>query len=1769
MKKVYFLLLMLCLSVAGRSQTAASYTFTRSTGTYTSIAGGPGTTAVSGWTSVDDGYVGSIPIGFTFTFCGVGRTTLSACSNGWLSLTNYLGANYPGSPGAIGSQGWLFALWHDAYGASPSQAYYQTSGTAPNRVFTFEWQNWSSCCSYGPMMNVQIKLLENGNIIQMCYGTYASTPSVSIGIANSSSDYQTLTGSSSTTCSSSSWSYTTLPSNGSILQWALQCGTIVPGAVSATVTNDCAGFASTLNLTGASGEPGISYQWQSSPDSITWSNVSGATTATYSTTVNSTVFYRNRLGCSFTSTNANTAGRKLTNNTPGVIGGANAVCINATTPFTNTTLGGDWVSTAPAIATVGTTGLVQGISQGTAIISYTSLGCSVSKTVAVNPLPSVFNVAGGGSYCLGGAGVNVTLSNSATGFEYQLYNGSTPTGSPIAGLTGSARTFGPLPVAGTYTVTARNTTTGCLRDMNGNATVVVNPVPGVTNGPLTICQGLTGLFLNPVAGGTWSSSNTAIATANPATGVVTGVSGGIATITYTLPAGCYVTKDVTINPAVPAIGGVANVCAGLSTTLTNAVSGGVWSSSTPAVATIGSVSGSVSGVMAGATTMTYTLGTGCLNTVAFTVNPLPAAITGSTNFCLGGTTTLGNTSAGGTWSSSDISIATAGLSTGVISGITAGATNVIYTLPTGCVQSTLVNVTPLPQVYNVTGGGGYCLGGTPPHVFLSFSNPGISYQLRKDGVATGIPQAGTGAMLDFGEQPAVGVYTIVATNTTSSCTNNMAGSVTISINPLPAPQTVSGTGNYCEGGTGRNVYLDASVSGISYQLYNGLSTVGAAMAGTGLSIDFGAQTTPGAYTVVATNTTTGCTNNMTGSAVIGINYLPTGYAVTGGGSYCSGGSGVSVILNGSDNAISYQLYKDGSTVGAPIIGVTGPVDFGLKTATGSYNVIATNTSTGCVKTMDGSVAISINPLPAAVAVTGGGNFCVGGLGVNVGTGFSNSGINYNLYRDLVNLGITLPGTGAALDFGLQTTPGTYTIVAENAITHCTADMTGSAVVGTTPLPTTYVVTGGGSYCSGGNGVRIGLRASNPGISYQLYNGTLPVGSSVAGTGSPLDFGLHTTPGTYTVMATNSTTLCSSEMIGSATVSINPVPNIYSVSGGGAYCSGGAGSRVGLSNSQSGISYQLLRDGSSLGLPLSGIDTVLDFGFKTLAGDYTVKAVNNTTGCSSNMSGTATIAINPLPTAFTVTGGGSYCSTDAGLSVGLSGSATGVEYQLWNSSGAVGSPLLGTGGSLDFGLQTAGGIYTVTALNTTTLCSNNMAGSTMIIVNAAPAAHIVTGGGAYCAGGTGSVIGIDGSDIAIDYQLYNGTSPVGLAWHGTGAPIAMGSYAVPGTYTVRASNIVTTCGSGMTGTATVSINPLVTPSVSISSVGGLNSCASAVKILNATPVNGGTTPAYVWNVNGIDITGSDTADYAYVPVNGDIVKVTMTSNAVCPTATTATSEVVLGVLANGTPTISISANTADTVCAGTAVTFTAASTFGGLTPNYTWYKNGVEIGRGSWVVTNPFTGDRIICGMRSDYTCRTTDSATSNQKVMANIVVPTPVVTITASPVVVGLGLYDTLRATVVNGGSTPSFQWVVNGSIVPSATSSTFISNHFSNRDSVACMVMSSHVCGGVAGSGHIIVRVRNVGVDDVTKNNNIAVMPNPSNGSFVVKGTFGSIDNQQVTIEVTNMLGQVVYNTKANVQNGVINEKVQLSNNIAAGMYMLNLRSETENAVFHIMVQQ
>ena len=140
------------------------------------------------------------------------------------------------------------------------------------------------------------------------------------------------------------------------------------------------------------------------------------------------------------------------------------------------------------------------------------------------------------------------------------------------------------------------------------------------------------------------------------------------------------------------IGGPSNLCLGYPVTMTNVFPGGVWSSSTPSVATIGSSSGLVTPVTTGTSVITYAAATGTV-TATVTVNVPPSPIIGVDTFCMGYSTNLSDVTPGGVWGSSNTSIATVGFTTGVVNGIAAGTTTITYTdTVTSCYATLLYTI---------------------------------------------------------------------------------------------------------------------------------------------------------------------------------------------------------------------------------------------------------------------------------------------------------------------------------------------------------------------------------------------------------------------------------------------------------------------------------------------------------------------------------------------------------------------------------------------------------------------------------------------------------------------------------------------------------------------------------------------------------------------------------------------------------------------------------------------------------------------------------------------------------------------------------------------------------------------------------------------------------------------------------------------------------------------------------------------------------------------
>ncbi len=657
----------------------------------------------------------------------------------------------------------------------------------------------------------------------------------------------------------------------------------------------------------------------------------------------------------------------------------------------------------------------------------------------------------------------------------------------------------------------------------------------------------------------------------------------------------------------------------------------------------------------------------------------------------------------------------------------------------------------------------------------------------------------------------------------------------------------------------------------------------------------------------------------------------------------------------------------------------------------------------------------------------------------------------------------------------------------------------------------------------------------------------------------------TVGGVYSVVGTSGAP-CSTTMSGTATVVVNPLPASFTLTGGGGYCIGDTGVHIGLSGSQAGVAYQLYTGSTPVGGPVLGTGAPIDFGLVSGTGAYSVSATNTTTGCTAAMSGSVSVSINPLPTAFSMTGGGAYCTGGSGIAVGLSGSQVGVNYELYVGGSATGTVALGTGSSISFGLQTVVGTYSAVAINISTGCMAPMTGSATVTTIPAPTAYGVTGGGVYCAGGTGVPVGLSNSDAGVFYQLYNGGSATGAPVAGTGGVISFGLQTAAGIYSVLATSGSTSCTAPMTGSVTVFINPTVSPTVSISDDAGGTICTGSVVTFSATPTNGGASPTYQWFVNGVILGAGPT--FSYTPSNGDLVKVLITSSS-CASPDTGSATVTVPVTSGVIPAVSINATPGFTVCAGSDVTLTAMPTNGGSGPIYLWTKNGVNVATGPAYTFTPASGDVVFVRMVSNHPCRITDTAISSTSTITVAPMVVPSVDIIAHPgTTISPGQSDTLYAIATNAGPSPTYQWSINSVNVPGATSSIFISSTFSDGDIVTVRVTSSGICAGLIAARSLTITI-GVGVDEVVKGKtDLRLMPNPNKGTFVVSGTV-SEQSGDGFIEVTDLLGQVVYRRTTTVKDGRVEQAVELDKSLANGMYIMRLGIGEEIAVIHFVLER
>ncbi|MEY3682991.1 MAG: hypothetical protein RLZZ289_1526, partial [Bacteroidota bacterium] len=221
--------------------------------------------------------------------------------------------------------------------------------------------------------------------------------------------------------------YTVTGTGGCSNATATRTVTVSPASVAGSIAGAatvCTGTNSTtLTLSGNTG----SIQWQSSTDATNYSNISGATAATYTATNLTTTTYYKAVVTSGACASATTSAATITVAsvpTAATITGNTSVCSNGTSTLSASISGGTWASATPAVATVDpSTGVVSGVDAGTSIITYTITGtggcanATSSATVTVTSALSAGTISGTQAICVGS---NTTFT--VTGATTSIYS---------------------------------------------------------------------------------------------------------------------------------------------------------------------------------------------------------------------------------------------------------------------------------------------------------------------------------------------------------------------------------------------------------------------------------------------------------------------------------------------------------------------------------------------------------------------------------------------------------------------------------------------------------------------------------------------------------------------------------------------------------------------------------------------------------------------------------------------------------------------------------------------------------------------------------------------------------------------------------------------------------------------------------------------------------------------------------------------------------------------------------------------------------------------------------------------------------------------------------------------------------------------------------------------------------------------------------------------------------------------------------------------------
>ncbi len=458
-------------------------------------------------------------------------------------------------------------------------------------------------------------------------------------------------------------------------------------------------------------------------------------------------------------------------------------------------------------------------------------------------------------------------------------------------------------------------------------------------------------------------------------------------------------------------------------------------------------------------------------------------------------------------------------------------------------------------------------------------------------------------------------------------------------------------------------------------------------------------------------------------------------------------------------------------------------------------------------------------------------------------------------------------------------------------------------------------------------------------------------------------------------------------------------------------------------------------------------------------------------------------------------------------------------------------------------------------STTTATSNAITMTVQPVVT--PTLTIATGSTTRCAGQ---------STTFTATATNQGTSPI-YQWRINTTPVGTNSTTFTTTGLVNGdvvscqliSNAPCNTGSVSSNALTMTILPLVTPTISIVSNFGTQVCLNTPVTFTATITNGGPTPLYQWRRNGLPV-GTNSATYTLnTPSTGDNITCVLTSTEACPSPTTATSNsIVLTVNPIGLATVSVLASPDTIMCMpSSGITFSSTYTNGGTNPQFQWVVNGVDVPGGNTATyfTNSLNNnDTVAVRMTSNAIC--VFPLTSR----AVKILQYPRLATGVNVTVQDQGGQKIFTANVVNGG-TPTFQWLLNEKAIAGQTAAICTLATLKAGDRVAVEVTSSAICAVpktlTSNAYTVTTGIQRIAGADVQ----ITTYPNPADAVIYVRTDKTIAGNSE--IRILDKLGSVVAVQKVNSLKA--DEPISVSTgHLAAGTYTIQVVNAEHDFIYN-----